>query len=224
MKFPKELFYFIAPIVRIEKVRTSISSANSSLRYRLASHDTMTTITEYELPVDHPWEFPRHQLVLDKVIGEGAFGKVSKFHSLYLFRGIKPPNNQYCFPQFFPRLFLSLTSWKRKQTFYWSKTDFSSVLDQWKVCFLFQLFKQPILFPPIFSRNFSQFDYILEKWNKLFIGPIHIFPQFWTNEKFVFFFNCSNWEKFVGKIGENKIGCLVVWCHEQYVAKYFHEN
>ena len=42
----------------------------------------MTTITEYELPVDHPWEFPRHQLVLDKVIGEGAFGKVSKFYNL----------------------------------------------------------------------------------------------------------------------------------------------
>ena len=42
----------------------------------------MTTITEYELPVDHPWEFPRHQLVLDKVIGEGAFGKVSQISQL----------------------------------------------------------------------------------------------------------------------------------------------
>ena len=48
----------------------------------------MTTITEYELPVDHPWEFPRHQLVLDKVIGEGAFGKVSKLHNLDPFRYI----------------------------------------------------------------------------------------------------------------------------------------
>ena len=66
--------FFSAPIVRIEKMRTSLSSVCS--RYRLASHDTMTTITEYELPLDHPWEFPRHQLVLDKVIGEGAFGKV----------------------------------------------------------------------------------------------------------------------------------------------------
>ena len=63
-------------------MRSSISSANSSLRYRLASHDTMTTITEYELPVDHPWEFPRHQLVLDKVIGEGAFGKVRQISQL----------------------------------------------------------------------------------------------------------------------------------------------
>ena len=38
---------------------------------------------------------------------------------------------------------------------------------------------------------------------------------FWTNEKFVFFFNCSDWEKFMEKIGGNKIGCLVVWCHKQ---------
>ena len=38
---------------------------------------------------------------------------------------------------------------------------------------------------------------------------------FWTNKKFVFFFNCSNWEKFVEEIGENKIGGLVVWCHKQ---------
>ena len=30
-----------------------------------------------------------------------------------------------------------------------------------------------------------------------------------------FLFNCSNWEKFVEKIGENKIGCLVVRSHEQ---------
>ena len=29
------------------------------------------------------------------------------------------------------------------------------------------------------------------------------------------FFNCLNWEKLVEKIGENKIGCLVVWCYEQ---------
>ena len=28
---------------------------------------------------------------------------------------------------------------------------------------------------------------------------------------FFFSYNCQNWEK----IGENKIGCLVVWCHEQ---------
>ena len=49
-----------------------------------------------------------------------------------------------------------------------------------------------------------------------------IFPNFFHEifsagpvEKFVFFFNCSNWEKFVEKIGEDKIRGLVVWCHEQ---------
>ena len=54
---------------------------------------------------------------------------------------IKPPNHKSCFPQFFPRNFLSLSSRKRKQTFYWSKTGFFLVLDQWKVCFLFHLLK-----------------------------------------------------------------------------------
>ena len=34
---------------------------------------------------------------------------------------------------------------------------------------------------------------------------------FWTNKKFVFFFNCSSWEKIRG----NKIRGLVVWCHKQ---------
>ena len=28
-----------------------------------------------------------------------------------------------------------------------------------------------------------------------------------------FFFNCSDWEKVKGKIGENKIHCLVIWFH-----------
>ena len=35
----------------------------------------------------------------------------------HLVRDIKPPNHQSCFPQFFPRIFLSFSSWKRKQTF-----------------------------------------------------------------------------------------------------------
>ena len=66
---------FSAPTVRIEKMRKPILSQASS-RYKMSSHDTMTTITEYELPLDIDWEFPREQLFLDKVIGEGAFGKV----------------------------------------------------------------------------------------------------------------------------------------------------
>ena len=46
----------------------------------------------------------------------------------YLVHDMKPPNNQFCFPQHFPRAFLSLISCKRK-TFYWSKKVFFSVWD-----------------------------------------------------------------------------------------------
>ena len=35
---------------------------------------------------------------------------------LYLVLDIKPPNHQSCFPQLFPRMFLILSSWKRKQS------------------------------------------------------------------------------------------------------------
>ena len=38
------------------------------------------------------------------------------------------------------------------------------------------------------------YDFQLANWDKKIL--------FWTNKKFVFFFNCSNWEKFVEKIGE----------------------
>lgn len=67
---------FRAPVVRIEKQRRSNFS-----RYKLTSQRTsLTTITEYELPLDD-WEFPREQLFLDRVIGEGAFGKVRRISS-----------------------------------------------------------------------------------------------------------------------------------------------
>jgi hypothetical protein len=36
----------------------------------------------------------------------------------------------FVFPQFFPCNFFSLTSLKRKQTFFWSKTEKKPVLDQ----------------------------------------------------------------------------------------------
>ena len=55
------------------------------------------------------------------------------FQVHYIVRDIKSPNNQSWFPQFFPWIFLRFSSWKRKQTFYWSKTVFFSVLDQWNV-------------------------------------------------------------------------------------------
>ena len=40
------------------------------------------------------------------------------------------------------------------------------------------------------------------------------FSQFWTNEKFVFFFNCSTEKKSWKKLGKTK---LVVWCHKQLI-------
>ncbi|XP_069953380.1 fibroblast growth factor receptor 4 [Cherax quadricarinatus] len=36
----------------------------------------MTSISEYKLPLDAPWELPRSRLVMGETLGEGAFGKV----------------------------------------------------------------------------------------------------------------------------------------------------
>ncbi|KAL6968809.1 Fibroblast growth factor receptor 4 [Sarracenia purpurea var. burkii] len=46
------------------------------------------SMTEYELPVDSDWEFPREHLQLGKSLGEGAFGKVVKAEAF----GILQPN------------------------------------------------------------------------------------------------------------------------------------
>ena len=58
-----------------------------------------------------------------------------------------------------------------------------------------------------------------KKENKLFIGPNLRKNLFRTNKKFVFFFNCSSWEKLVEKIGEYKIRCLVVGSHELVICQ-----
>ena len=71
-------------------------------------------------------------------------------------------NHQFRFPQLFPRIFLSWSSWKRKLTFYWSKIGILSVLE-------FRPMKSLFSFPN---------------------------PQ-------------------TEKNSENKIDCLVVWCHKQ---------
>ncbi len=66
----------VAPLVRIERQQ---SVANFANRSRLGSENTtLTTVSEYELPLDPDWEFPRDQLELGEILGEGAFGKVSK--------------------------------------------------------------------------------------------------------------------------------------------------
>ena len=41
---------------------------------------------------------------------------------------------------------------------------------------------------------------------KFFVGPKSRKNLFWTNKKFVFFFNCPNWEKFMEKLGETRFG------------------
>ncbi|XP_071793645.1 fibroblast growth factor receptor-like isoform X3 [Asterias amurensis] len=43
-------------------------------RARLSS--SLTVVSEYEVPLDPEWEFPRDRLTLGKALGEGAFGKV----------------------------------------------------------------------------------------------------------------------------------------------------
>uniref|UniRef100_A0A224XJ43 receptor protein-tyrosine kinase n=1 Tax=Panstrongylus lignarius TaxID=156445 RepID=A0A224XJ43_9HEMI len=55
----------LLPIVKIEKQKTRCSKV-----------DTLTS--EYELPLDSDWEFPRSELILSETLGEGAFGKVVK--------------------------------------------------------------------------------------------------------------------------------------------------
>ena len=102
----------VAPVIRIEKQRSTSSVANanannnngggsnsnsggnsagsggvgnnhSSNRSRLGSENTtLTTISEYELPLDPNWEFPRCQLRLRETLGEGAFGKVVRAEAL----------------------------------------------------------------------------------------------------------------------------------------------
>jgi len=67
-----------APVVRIER-------QPSSSRLRLGSENTtLTTLSEYELPMDPNWEFPRDNLTIGKTLGEGAFGKVLQADALNL--------------------------------------------------------------------------------------------------------------------------------------------
>lgn len=52
---------------------------NSANRSRLGSENTtLTTVSEYELPLDPEWEINRSCLTLGCILGEGAFGKVVK--------------------------------------------------------------------------------------------------------------------------------------------------
>ena len=64
----------VAPIIRIEKQSSTLNISNRS---RLSSEMTiLTNISEYELPLDPCWEWPRSELKFGKQIGEGKFGRV----------------------------------------------------------------------------------------------------------------------------------------------------
>ncbi|RZF43116.1 hypothetical protein LSTR_LSTR001294 [Laodelphax striatellus] len=57
------------PVVKIEKQKSRAKLDSSSM-------------SEYELPLDSEWEFPRESLSLSRTLGEGAFGKVIKADAL----------------------------------------------------------------------------------------------------------------------------------------------
>jgi hypothetical protein len=74
----------VAPVIRIEKLQSSSPEVLNN-RSRLGSENTtLTTVSEYELPLDLEWEFPRSQLHLGATLGEGAFGKVVKADAVNL--------------------------------------------------------------------------------------------------------------------------------------------
>ena len=64
----------IEPIIRIEKQNSVVKSV---CRSRLGSENTtLTTVSEYELPLDPDWELKREYLKIGQTLGEGQFGKV----------------------------------------------------------------------------------------------------------------------------------------------------
>ena len=75
-------------------------------------------------------------------------------------------------------------------------------------CSWHQSTKQPILFSPIFSTNFSQFENSWKHWSKTFFFSV---LDRW---KVCYLFQLLIWENFVEKIGDNRIRGLVVRCHE----------
>ena len=55
----------------------------------------------------------------------------------------------------------------------------------------------------------SQIPHLLffyNSWHVFFFNWQTVKKLFWSDKKFVFFFNCSNWEKFVDKISETNWG------------------
>ena len=96
--------------------------------------------------------------------------------SFYLFCNIKPSNNQFCFPQYF-------LSWKRKKNFLLVENRFFWFLDQWKVCFLFQLkVKYPLYKVELWRHNYIKRvfpDSVFQNMVKFFVRNSHVFVE-WT--------------------------------------------
>ncbi|PVD30268.1 hypothetical protein C0Q70_09531 [Pomacea canaliculata] len=82
---PNDLYYpkkdpdAIQPLV-VPQVRIDYKPG----RHRLSSE--FTDVSEYDLPLDTKWEFPRERLVLGDRLGEGAFGLVVKGEAFGIFK------------------------------------------------------------------------------------------------------------------------------------------
>ncbi|CAG5121232.1 unnamed protein product, partial [Candidula unifasciata] len=79
-KDPDAVSPLMIPQVRI--VDGQYTSSASDRRRRLSSD--FTEISEYDLPLDSKWEFPRERLKLGPRLGEGAFGLVVKAEAMGL--------------------------------------------------------------------------------------------------------------------------------------------
>ncbi|GFO30608.1 fibroblast growth factor receptor [Plakobranchus ocellatus] len=79
-KDPDAVVPLMIPQVIIKDGYTSGGAANG--RHRLSSD--FTEVSEYELPLDSKWEFPRERLKLGSRLGEGAFGLVVKAEAMGL--------------------------------------------------------------------------------------------------------------------------------------------
>jgi len=66
----KIILFQLLPLVKIEKQKSLHSQTLTS------NCSEEMSISEYELPLDSDWEFPRSLLSLGCSLGEGAFGKV----------------------------------------------------------------------------------------------------------------------------------------------------
>lgn len=73
--FQNDLYYPDQGPINTQSFRFPEVRIEGTGRRRRCSSD-MTMASEYELPLDSKWEFPRDRLHLGKELGSGAFGVV----------------------------------------------------------------------------------------------------------------------------------------------------